>query len=222
MNSPRFHWAESSKKSWIGIRKWFVRVWIVVLIFNLVGSWVLVNMQVALGQQSLSRDTSFFNRPPKVWPIKPIETVYWPDPKNVAEYTGAIPLVRSTLATSWDNEGNKYFMEVVHMDLPSVIYAKGTIRMSNRSGTIIPRYSRPTVTSAIINPLALVWYPLVQTAALMLPFVLYIFSLSWYRYRLEQRNYLELLCLQCGYDILDLPICPECGSPSHKSEALIS
>lgn len=197
------------------LSKLFLRIWLIVLILNLLGGGVFLYLQSYVNLSSMHRDgytrraRGFIENP--AWPHD------WPAPKHWALFEGPLPFVSSVYAVSWDNEGNKYFIDAVVVELPSSVIYKRKTRVLKTGGIADATRSTDWRTRYNIDPTGLLTNSLLYTT------VIWVFigglpaAARYSREReLQRQRIRELMCLHCQYDIQDLPICPECGNPSHR------
>tara|TARA_R110002111_G_scaffold256474_1_gene323711 strand:- start:257 stop:736 length:480 start_codon:yes stop_codon:yes gene_type:complete len=152
---------------------------------------------------------------PYSWPALPPRGDKWPEPERIAVYSGLEEFLESTYAVGWDSNYARYVMNVVHIGKPfNTIETKETLVTKN--GEVLhanpPVGAEPQmrwkIFGVILNPFI---YSFVIWAFCGL-FPVRVIALN--RYSRYRRLAADALCPKCGYDILDLPICPECGTPA--------
>lgn len=193
----------------------FLRIWVVVLLLILLGGGVLLFLQSYVDLSSMHRDG--YQRRPRgltgssAWPHD------WPAPKHWALFKGPLPFVSSVYAVSWDTEGNKYFVDAVVVELPASVVYKRKTRVLKKQGIVNPALPTDWVTRYNIDPTSLLIHSLLYTTVVwVLIGALPAAAEHSHERELQRQRERELMCLHCQYDIQDLPICPECGNPSHR------
>ncbi|MBM91084.1 MAG: hypothetical protein CMJ35_05665 [Phycisphaerae bacterium] len=190
---------------------------VVMLLLNLGGCRWFIGLQKQQGKSSLVRNLY----PPRTsagWPSMTPSLLAWPKPEKKAYFGGAVMFVRSVYATAWDDAGTHYSMEVIGCGMPLNSYEIRTIRVVQRDGTV--RFAEPPIGTAPrirLAPLGVLGNTLIHTSAAWLMIGVLPIVPSLIGRSTKASRWAELhLCQGCGYDIQDLPICPECGRPHHE------
>ena len=191
--------------------RFFVWTFIVLLFVNA----IVCRFIIGFAGQSLVHTTTNGMSYPYSWPALPPRGDKWPEPERIAVYSGLEEFLESTYAVGWDSNYARYVMNVVHIGKPfNTIETKETLVTKN--GEVLhanpPVGAEPQmrwkIFGVILNPFI---YSFVIWAFCGL-FPVRVIALN--RYSRYRRLAADALCPKCGYDILDLPICPECGTPA--------
>lgn len=195
-----------------GLAHRFLYIWIVIVALNVVGSGVLLYLQTTVDSGLMRRLDYRLQRSKSMnlpaWPST------WPAPKHWASFDGPLPFVSSVYAVSWDEDGTKYYLDAVVTHMPAPVCFKRRIRVIDSRNT---SGSTKWATQYLIDPAGLLFNSLLGTSTVWVLFCgLPAVAEHSHERELQRQRERELMCLHCQYDIQDLPICPECGNPSHR------
>lgn len=193
----------------------FLRIWAVLLVLNILGGGVLLLLQSRVDQSLMNRDAnqrrSIDSMGTSTWPVS------WPAPKHWALFKGPLPFVNSVYAVSWDDQGTKYFLDAIVVQLPGSVCYKRKTRVLKRGEVSVPARSTDWITRFNIDPVGLMINSLLYTTVTwVLVGGLPAAARASRERELQRQRERELMCLHCHYDIQDLSVCPECGNPSHR------
>lgn len=202
--------------------RYLCRLFIFAFIFLLIGNAIVcrffIELHVRPGARSLERVAEYRMSNPYEWPAMTPWGGQWPAPSRIARYssTGSRSFfVESSYAVGWDSNYARYVMDVVRVGEPfNTIEIKKTLVTKN--GEIL--HANPPVG---VDPkmkwkiFGVIMNPLIYASGFWFCFGLIPVAVSALnRYSRYRQWAAEALCPKCGYDILDLPICPECGTPA--------
>ncbi|MDF1809872.1 MAG: hypothetical protein P1U42_09280 [Phycisphaerales bacterium] len=191
--------------------KSFILLWIVFAITNMVVSKLLIHSQL----NTSSHLDSFVLLPKSKngWRSSTPNDYTWPKAQKGMNYGSPSRLVMSTYRVAWNQDRSiKFEMDLVHIGAPFVsIEMKKTKIIEN--GILIhatpPLDSDPDLRwklfGLILNPTlfaTLLWLPLGLLPVSVRSHMRYVRYNKWIK---------QNMCRGCGYDIMDLSICPECG-----------
>ncbi len=179
---------------------------------------VHLGLHVQTGTSSLFRDT-YQSGKSKAWPSTTPGFARWPRVEKIAYFYGPVDLVESVYAVAWDSDRTKYEMDAVFVGRPFPTFEIKETRVT-QSGIILqanPPVGKPP--QIRWNLLGIFVNPMVYAVGAWVIIGLVPIEIAILGRRERYRKWAkEALCPVCGYDIQDLPICPECGTPSHKEK----
>jgi ribosomal protein L32 len=197
------------------LRRSFLIAWPILAIANLIAAYVFMNS----GANSLSHKEN--KRAYGAWPSYSFDEILWPLPHIVVYHEDPSGYVRGYYAIGHSKPDTRYTMDVIETGFPlsTIEIKKSRVTKGGQLVHSTPPVGKPArmrwkLTGVLLNPTII--------AGTIWIFVAYL-PVAIRRDRRRTRAKARLkqsLCQVCGYDILDLPICPECGTASHKSEAI--
>lgn len=197
--------------------KLFIFAFIFLLIANAIVCRFLIGVHVRSGAYPLMHISTDYS---STWPAFTPWGEHWPAPKRMAKYKGPVKQVGSTYAVGWDSNHARYVMDVVHIGKPfNTIEIKKTL--VTKGGEVL--HANPPIgedPQMRWKPFGVIMNPLIYASGLwffigLIPVAVSVLN----RYSRYRQWAAEALCPKCGYDIFDLPICPECGTPA-KNKSL--
>jgi|GEM_PF-4274335 len=211
--------------------RFFVVLWIVFAITNLVVSKLLIHSPLNTsshldsfvllpksknGWLSSTPNDYTWPKAQNGWSSSKPNDIEWPKAQKGMNYGSPSRFVVSTYRVAWNQDRSiKFEMDLVHIGAPFVsIELKKTKAVEN--GVLIhatpPLDSDPDLrwklSGLILNPTllaTLIWLPLGLLPVSVRSHMRYVRYKKW----IEQT-----MCHACGYDVMSLPICPECGEPN--------
>jgi hypothetical protein len=197
----------------------FIVLWVVLLIAVLIFGLFVMRPQLRGGPDTLLRTRSYPRRgAPIRWPSSTPRSMRWPEPDKAATFDSPASFADAILATAWDADSTNYVMEVIRTGAPwTIVEIKKTSVVQH--GQVLHR-SPPVGKEPSLR---------IRPIGIMLNAGLYALG-AWFfigflpvadrqstRRQRHKAWVKSEMCGVCGYDILDLPICPECGTPSHRA-----
>ena len=185
-------------------------------LLNLIGCRVFISPGVGMGKESLVR-YGYSRYAEGSWPSIPPKPWDWPSPEKSADFRGASEFIRATYAMAYE-DGVHYSMDVLGCGFPFNTYEIRTLRIIKRDGTIV--LADPPVGATARIRFSLIGFA-INTFTLagvcwlfigMLPCVIMVLD----RRSVARQWRAKWLCPGCGYDVQDLPICPECGRENER------
>ena len=199
------------------LRRSLLILCIVFGLLNVIGCRVFISPQLGLGKDGLVR-VGYSTRCDEYWPSIPPDPWDWPSPDRCATFRGATPFVSSSYASASD-KGMHYTMDVFRCGFPMNAYEIRTVRITKNDGTIVladPQFGQPARIRVSLIGIG------VNTLSSAGGIWLIIGVLPCVFIVLDRRSRARLwreqwMCSGCGYDVQDLPNCPECGTPNECS-----
>ncbi|MHA7813593.1 MAG: hypothetical protein ACX94C_09395 [Phycisphaerales bacterium] len=180
-------------------------------LLNLIGCRLLI-ANAANPDKCVLRRVGWSTYTDDYWPSIPPKPWNWPRPERRADFRGGGAFINACYATAWE-DGTHYSMDVYASGFPLNTYERRTLRIIEKDGTVLlaqppigqsPRI-RLSFIGLTINTLCaagLVWLLIA-----LLPCTLIVLD----RASRARQWASQWLCPGCGYDVQDLPVCPECG-----------
>ncbi len=184
---------------------------IIFALFNLIGCRLLIDTATE-PDKSVLRRVGWNTYTDEYWPSIPPKPWNWPRPERRADFRGGGAFINACYATAWE-DGTHYSMDVYASGFPLNTYERRTLRIIEHDGTILladpppgqaPRIRLSFVGLAVnsVTAAGLVWFLIA-----LVPCTLAVLD----RASCARQWAIDWLCPGCGYDVQDLPICPECG-----------
>jgi hypothetical protein len=195
----------------------FLFLFVFFVVVNAVASRALMQLQINAGMSSLVRTNDNSYSMLDNWPSRTLG-MRWPAPDKMALYSGPTGLVDSVYAVAWSSDRTQYVMDVVRIGAPFNTLEIKKTRIT-KDGLVI-KSNPPIGTDPQLRwrPMGIIINPIIYTAAIWLLIGLIPVAVGATGRHLRYQSWArDELCPECRYDILDLPICPECGTPSHKA-----
>lgn len=145
------------------------------------------------------------------WPSIPPKPWEWPRPERRADFSG-VPFGSACYATAWE-DGTHYSMDVYAIGFPLSTYDVRTLRIIEHDGTVVlaepPIGATPRVRLSLVGlgVNTMLQAGVVWVLIALLPCGVAVLERGTLARKWEE----QWLCPGCGYDVQDLPICPECG-----------
>lgn len=198
------------------LKRSLIILFTLIAIINAVVCRLTMGAQLHAGSSTLVRIDQLSSRIQSgQWPAATPCGMNWPAPEKMAYFESPVPFVESVYAVGWNKDRAKYEMEVIRVGVPfntieikkTQVSLHGVISHSNPPAGNEPGM-RWVGWGLLINPMI---YAVVIWLSIGLVPVAFV---AYGRYS-QYRNWAnKALCSRCGYDIQELPICPECGLES--------
>ncbi len=196
------------------LKRVFVFVYIAFFILHLIFCVVIFVFDTREDRQSFYRESSYWNSSQPSWPSSTPRSEVWPDAVRIAHYRSNSSLISSVYASAND-KGFYYSMDVFQINLPfTAIETKKTL---TKRGVVLtsrnpPKHQDPSMT---FKPLGIILNPGIYTLVVWSLICYLPIQVLVFERRSDYRRWMKrTLCPICKYDIQDLPICPECGTPA--------
>ncbi len=217
-----------SEKLTHGERRYLLRSFVVLWIFLGLMSLVVARIFLpGLGKGMLTRtmDRPFsYSSSTLDWPKDAPPELRWPTRQDIAYFQGMGGFVSGIYVNGWDGVRTRFHMEVYQAGMPFVVIDRKTSRIFPHRGPAV--YADPAfgaVPRVRFSLLGAIGNATIYTLIVWVFVGLFPVALNQRRRVLAYRRWAkQAMCTACGYDILELAVCPECGIPSHKARELVS